>query len=205
MNPLKIMNPVAVTRGAFTLAGTVVGSAVGLVGTVAREGAHVLLSAAHLVGTPDEPQGGPAEPDGASAFVGPDQRTAGAADADDSDVDGAPPGPTIVAAEPHAPQEPPIDVVGQALAAEAALGDLERPEGAGLAHEPRGASRDEEHGDAPLQRAETEGIEDEVAAALEGDVEPEEHLTEPLLDPAEAKALAAEMRTMTRAADPYKS
>lgn len=30
-----------------------------------------------------------------------------------------PPGPNIVLAEPHAPDEPPVDVVGMALAAEA--------------------------------------------------------------------------------------
>lgn len=30
-----------------------------------------------------------------------------------------PPGPNIVLAEPHAPEEPPVDVVGMALAAEA--------------------------------------------------------------------------------------
>jgi hypothetical protein len=55
-----------------------------------------------------------------------------------------------------------------------------------------------------LQRAELDEIADEVTATLEGDVEPEEHLTEPLVDPATAKALAAEMRTMTRAADSNK-
>jgi hypothetical protein len=113
-----------------------------------------------------------------------------------------------VAVEPHVPEQPPIDVVGQALAAEAALGDRVSPEGAGVAHEPRGASRDEEHGDAALQRAEVEGIADEVAAVLEGDVEPEigpdEHLTEPVIDPAEAKAVISEMEMSRRAADPHK-
>ena len=76
---------------------------------------------------------------------------------------------------------------GQALADEAALGDRQSSEGAGFAHEPRGASRDEEHGDAPLQRAETEGIDDEVTAALENEDEPEEYLTEPPSNPANAK------------------
>ena len=37
---------------------------------------------------------------------------------------------------------------------------------------------------------------------LEGDVEPEEHLTQPLLDPADTKAVADDLRTMGRAADP---
>ena len=77
-------------------------------------------------------------------------------------------------------------------------------DGADFAHEPRGASRDEEHGDAGLQRVEVEEIAEEAAAALEGDEEPEEHLTAPLLDPADTKALAAELQTMSRAADPDK-
>ncbi|QNN52261.1 hypothetical protein [Nocardioides mesophilus] len=112
-----------------------------------------------------------------------------------------PAGPDTVFAEPAPPAEPPIDVVGQTLAAEEA--DLGGG-GAGMAHEPRGASRDEEHGDAGLQRAEVEEIAAEEAAALEGDEEAPEHLTEPLLDPAEAKALAAEMKTLNQAADPDK-
>ena len=92
-------------------------------------------------------------------------------------------------------------MVGEALAAEAAAERGEGPDGAGLAHEPRGASRNEEHGDAALQRAEVEEIAEEAAAALEGDVEPEQHLTEPLLDSADAKAVAAELATMSKAAD----
>jgi hypothetical protein len=114
------------------------------------------------------------------------------------------PEPTTLPVEPRAPDEPPVDVVGQALAAEASLGDRQSPEGAGFAHEPRGASRDEEHGTAPLQRAETEGIDDELTAALEGDEEPEQHLTEPVLDRDSAESLAAEMERSGRAADPDK-
>ena len=72
------------------------------------------------------------------------------------------------------------------------------------AHEPRAASRDEEHGAAALQRAEVEEIAEEASAAQEGDVEPEEHLTEPLLDSADAKAMAAELATRSKAADPDK-
>jgi hypothetical protein len=201
MKLLKIMNPIAVTRGAFTLAG----SAVSLVNNVAHEVAHIVLSGMHQVDTTGEQVGDTAQTDaGAVVDTTPGPTTAAATHAASSEIEGAPRGPTTVPVEPHAPEEPPIDVVGQALAAEAALGDRERPEGAGGAHEPRGSSRDEEHGDAPLQRAEVDGIAEEVTAALEGDANPEEHLTEPLLDPAEAKALAAEMRTMTRAADPHK-
>jgi len=201
MTLLKMMNPIAVTRGTFRLAG----SAVNLVDHVARETAHVVLSGAHWLVTPGEQDGETAQRDaGTVVDTAPGPTPPGATHAAGNALEGAPRGPTTVPVEPHAPEEPPIDVVGQALAAEAALGDRGSPEGAGVAHEPRGSSRDEEHGHAPLQRAEIEGIADEVTAALEGDPEPEEHLTEPLLDPAEAKALAAEMRTMTRAADPHK-
>jgi hypothetical protein len=178
-----IVNPIAVTKGAFGLAGT----AVGLVDTVARQGAHIVLSGLHRV------------------VMSVDESDERQADPVPTDEAGVPKGPTVAPVEPHAPEEPPIDVVGRALAAEAALGDRESPAGAGVAHEPRGASRDEEHGDAPLQRAEVEGIADEVAAALEGEPEPPEHLTQPLLDPADAKALAAEMRTASRGADPHKT
>jgi hypothetical protein len=126
-----------------------------------------------------------------------------AADEVAAEPEDAVPGPDIVPVEPHAPEEPPVDVVGQALAAEADEGT----EGVGLAHEPRGASRREEHGDVSLEPAEAEGIAEEVAAALEGEPETQEppaHLTEPLIDPAEAKALAAEMETMRKAAEPEK-
>jgi hypothetical protein len=187
MNLLKLANPVTVTKGAFGLAG----AAVGLMDTVARDTAQGVLSRLHQ---PDGHDGGdevgrqPSRPDRATG-------------SDVTEVEGAPPGPTVVPVEPHAPEEPPIDVVGQALAHEAALDDGVSANVAGMAHEPRGASRDEEHGEARLQRAEVDELADEVTATLDGDVEPEEHLTEPVLDPADAKALAAEMRTMTRAAD----
>lgn len=185
MNPIKMANPVTVTKGALGVASTTVGVA----GTVVRTTADVVLSVLDHLGEAGEP--------GTSA------ERKGSAGAAVTDVAGAPPGPTVVPAEPHAPEEPPIDVVGEALAAEAAA---ERGEafGAGLAHEPRGASRDEEHGDAALGRAEVDEITEEAAAALEGEVEPEAHLSEPLLDPAEAEAMAAELETMSKAADPDK-
>jgi hypothetical protein len=51
-------------------------------------------------------------------------------------------------------------------------------------------------------------IEDEAAAALEGDREDndeaEEHLTKPLLEPGAVKALVAETEMLSRAADPNK-
>lgn len=224
MNPLKAANPITVTKGAFGLAG----AAVGLAGTVARKAVHAPVgmtrgaihlagAAAGLAGTmaretvhvlwTDQGDEHVAHPRGAdSAAVTDDPNIAGpttaAADAAAvSDVAGAPMGPTLVPVEPHAPDEPPVDVVGKALAAEAAAKRGEGPGGAGIAHEPRGASRDEEHGDAALQRAEVEEIAEEAAAALEGDAEPEEHLTEPLLDSTDAKAVAAELATMSKAAN----
>ena len=205
MNPIKMANPVTVTKGALGVAGT----AVGVAGAVVRTTADVVASVLDQLGQADV-SGTGADRTGSAGAVGSgnDRRgagptTAAAAAAAVTDVAGAPPGPTVVPAEPHAPEEPPIDVVGEALAAEAAA---ERGEafGAGLAHEPRGASRAEEHGEAALQRAEVEEITEEAAAALAGEAEPEAHLSEPLLDPAEAEAMAAELQTMSKAAEPNK-
>jgi hypothetical protein len=106
--------------------------------------------------------------------------------------------------EPHAPDEPPVDVVGEALAAEAAAEGAAGPDGAGMAHEPHGASRDEAHGHAALPRAEVDEVDEEARAVLEGDVEPGQHPTEALLEAADAKAVAAELATMSTAADPNK-
>jgi len=176
MNPIKAANPINVTKGAFGLAG----SAVGLAGTVVRATTHLMLSVL------DE--------------LGQDTGTASKSSVDDAHI----PGPTVAPTEPHAPEEPPVDVVGEALAAEATAERGEGSAGAGMAHEPRGASRDEEHGDAGLQRAEVDEISEEATAALEGDVEPEPHLSEPLLDPGDAEAMASELQMMSRAADPDK-
>ena len=192
MNLLKLANPVTVTKGAFGLAGT----AVGLAETITRETAHVVLWSLHQLREAAEQGAGTGSTTDAPADT--------ATHAASTVVEDAPPGPTVAPVEPHAPAEPPVDVVGEALAAEAAREDGQGPEGVGLAHEPRGASRDEEHGDTGLERAEVDEIAEEAAAALEGDVEPEEHLTAPLVDPADTKALAAEMQTMSRAADPDK-
>ena len=210
MNPLKAANPITVTKSAVGLAG----AAVGVAETVAREAVHLAGAAAgragavarHTVHAQRAAQGehvtsGSAAGDDEAAATGPTTTAAAAAA---GDVAGAPPGPTVVPVEPHAPDEPPVDVVGEALAAEAAAERGEAPDGAGMAHEPRAASRDEEHGEAALQRAEVDEIAEETAAALEGDVEPEEHLTEPLADSADVKAVAAEQATMSKAADPDK-
>lgn len=130
--------------------------------------------------------------------------------------------PQVVLAEPAPPAEPPIDVVGEALAAEA-----EQQIGAGRSTEPRAASRDEEHGEAALQRAEAEEIAEELAEAMPGgdlDIDTPVHTTgadvgynpdtaeadlqqpgtEPLLDPSLTKAVKKEQDTLHQAAEPDK-
>jgi len=184
MNPLKAANPITVTKGA-----------VGLAGTVARGAVHAPVDltrgAFHLAGL----AGGVARETAHALWTDPEVEHVAPRPSE---------GPTVVLAEPHAPEEPPIDVVGAALEAEAAAERGEGPGGAGMAHEPHAASRDEGHGAAALQRATIDEIAEETEAALEGDVEPEEHLTAPLLDSSDAKAVAAELRTMSKAADPDK-
>ena len=133
--------------------------------------------------------------------------------------------PQVVLAEPAPPLEPPIDVVGQALAAEA-----EDPDniGFGRTTEPRGASRDEEHGEAALQRAEAAEIIEEIAEASDvGRVDIETPVnttgadvgfnpdtaeadlqqpgTEPLLDPSLTNEVKSEQDTLSEAAEPKKS
>jgi hypothetical protein len=100
------------------------------------------------------------------------------------------------------PAEPPIDVVGEALAKEAA-----EPEPVllgGTQGEPHPVTREEEHEGAPLTRAELDEIEDETDEALnadEGDVVPDQGQ---LLDPAVAKAVRSEAEILQGAADPDK-
>ena len=126
-------------------------------------------------------------------------------------------GPQVVLREPAPPELPPIDVVGQALAAEA-----EEESYGGRAGEPRGASRDEEHGEAALQRAEVDEIAEETAEALpDGDVDVttpvgttgagvgfnpdtaeadlQQPQTQPILDPALTKTVKSTQRTGKKA------
>jgi hypothetical protein len=123
----------------------------------------------------------------------------------------------VVLREPAPPLEPPIDVVGQALAAEA-----EQEAHAGRAGEPRGASRDEEHGDAALQRAEVDEIAEETAEGLPGgdvdvttpvgttgagvgfnpdtaEADLQQPQTQPLVDPALTKTVRSAQRTGKKA------
>jgi hypothetical protein len=127
--------------------------------------------------------------------------------------------PMPVMRDPAPPLEPPVDIVEQVLAAEA---DGEEPH-YGHATEPKAASRDEEHGDAALQRAEAEEIADEVAEAFPaGSVDIETPVgttgadvgfnpdtaeadlqqpgTAPLVDDATVKSVAAESETGRKAA-----
>jgi hypothetical protein len=126
-------------------------------------------------------------------------------------------GPQLVLREPAPPEEPPIDVVGQALAAEA----QEEPH-AGRAGEPRAASRDEEHGEAALQRAEADEIALETEEALPGgdvdvttpvgttgagagynpdtaEADLQQPQTEPVVDPALTKTVKSTQRTGKKA------
>ncbi len=159
MNAFELTNPIQVTKRVAGIAGT----AVGLTGAVAREAVHAPVGVAR----------GAAQFAGAAAgFAGTVVRGTAQAlrapEATTEEVEHAtvvPPGPNVVRPVPQAPEEPPVDVVGQALAAEAAAdrGDVL---GGGVAHEPRGASRDEEHGEASLQRAEEDELAEEVSATL---------------------------------------
>jgi hypothetical protein len=191
MRLLSVVNPVNVTKIAFGLVGT----AVGTVDTAVRGTARVVVSVLHELGRPEQGAAGPLADSAAPAdLTSPVQGLEVVAPPLD-EVEGAPKGPPIVAVEPHAPEEPPIDVVGETLAAEAALENRGGSVAAGVAHEPRAASRDEEHGDGPSNLVESDGIDEEVAAALEGDDQSPQGLTQPLLDPADAQMLTAEMDT----------
>src|SRR5436190_21394271 len=166
MKMLRFANPVAVTSGAFRLSR----SAVGVVDTVVRGTAHFVLSGLHEVGRPDRGDSGDARTE---VVEGSDPGADAESDATRAGIDVTGARPTIVPVEPQPPEEPPVDVVGQTLAAEAARDAGVTHGGAGFAHEPRGASREDEHGDVAWQRLEAKEISEEIEAALEGDAEPE--------------------------------
>jgi hypothetical protein len=131
--------------------------------------------------------------------------------------------PQVVLREPGPPLEPPIDVVGEALAAEAS-----EPTYGGHATEPKATTRDEEHGDAALQRAEAEEIAEEVAEAFPAaeigietpvgttgadvghnpdtaEADLQQPGTAPLVDDATVKAIKSETKTGRKAARSKKS
>jgi hypothetical protein len=195
VNPLKLMNPVTVIKGAVGLAGT----AVGVVETLAGGTAHLARSGLQRLNTPNQLGLDDEYHSKVAANV-----MNPSAPREPADLPVEPELPV----QPHAPDEPPIDVVGEALARESALGDGQSFERAGFAHEPSAASRADEHGEAPFERIRREEIDEEVTAGIEGDSEDDEeaeaHLSQPLLEPGVAKALAAETEMMSRAADPNK-
>ena len=63
---------------------------------------------------------------------------------------------------PNLPLEPPVDIVEQTIASES-----EPHVGAGRVTQPKPATRDDGHGEAPLPHVEAEEISEEVAGALE--------------------------------------
>jgi hypothetical protein len=65
------------------------------------------------------------------------------------------------------PVEPPVDVVGEALAAEAAADPADLT--GGMQGEPHPVTREEEHEGAPFVRAEREEIDEETEEGLVGD------------------------------------
>lgn len=147
MNLANRTNPIALSKSAAGLAGTVAGVA----GFAAKGAVHVVGAATGLARK--------SAPSGDEHEAARERSTA------------EPSGPTVVLAEPHAPEEPPVDVVGMALAAEAEAEREGGSYGGAFAHEPRAASRDEEHGAAALQRTTVEEIVDETAAALDEDTD----------------------------------
>jgi hypothetical protein len=141
-------NPVVLSKAALGLGG----DAVALAGGVTRQVTYLVLSLLPPLDQDPENHAAPVvrAPEDAGA---PPQREGG-------------PGPSVVPVEPRIPEEPPIDVVGQALAAEAES-EYVAPGGGGFAHEPRGVSRQEEHGSTSWQQAEADEIADEIADEME--------------------------------------
>lgn len=74
--------------------------------------------------------------------------------------------------------------------------------GESFEHEPTAESRDVAHGDAAAQPREVDSWVEEVETAPEEDLEASD--AEPLLDPADAKALRRESEILRRAANPDK-
>jgi ribonuclease E len=131
--------------------------------------------------------------------------------------------PEVVLKEPAPPQEPPVDIVEQVLAAE----DQE-PKYGGHATEPKATTRDEEHGEAGLQRAEAEEIAEEIAEAFPAgavgietpvgttgadvghnpdtaEADLQQPGTEPLVGDATVKAVASELEVAQAAAAVHKA
>src|SRR3954469_3866049 len=110
MKLLKLANPIAVTKGAFGVAGT----ALGLVDTMARGTAHLALRGLQRLGDSDEPSAESPAYDGADATDVAARARAVAPEAAVADMDEPSTAPAPLPVEPPPPVQPPIDVVGQA-------------------------------------------------------------------------------------------
>ena len=140
-------------------------------------------------------------------------------------VRGTPPAPPIreetrtsAAAEPAVTPEPSTpperDLPGPDLAVAAVPEIDELPEpivieaddtvGGAFHNEPKASSRDSEHGGPAGDREEVEGYDEEIVTTDELDLDLETPGTEPLLDPAIAKAIRSEAETLQQGADPQK-
>ena len=162
---------VSAVRHPFRTTGRVVGGAKGVVATgTSVAGAAAKSATSHLhpgkhadEGTPEQEttprsQDEPTPEEEPEPATGPaESATAQQAD-EPEEVE-----PQVVLREPGPPPEPPIDVVGEALAAE---GTDPVVSAGGHATEPKATTRDEEHGEAALQRAEAEEIAEETAEAF---------------------------------------
>jgi hypothetical protein len=136
----------------------------------------------------------------------------------------AEPAPGAGPAETAVPDLEPPDPADRVRVVEEALAAAQAESRAGRATEPSAASRDEEHGDATLQRAELDELAEEAAETeLPGQVDVEtpagttgadvafnpdtaeadlhQPRTEDIIDPETAKALRSEAEMMRRAAD----
>jgi len=149
-----VRHPVQSTGRAFGFAKGAVAGGLGLV---------------EVLRTPVPEEDPLAPPSGASDPVAPreEPRTAAApereaAESEAADTDS---GYTVAPPTRQPPAEPPVDVVGQALAAEAEAAAGGAPT-AGIQGEPHPVTRDEVHGEAPLVREEREEIEEETAEGL---------------------------------------
>ena len=225
---------VSAVRHPVSTAGQVAGRAKGVVSTGASVASAGRSATARLVAQPKKgPAGEEAAPwshspqaaDAAAATEATETPLAADVQAAAEAVEEAPAEvtPMPVMRDPAPPLEPPVDIVEQVLAAE----EEDEPPHYGHATEPKAASRDEEHGDAALQRAEAEEIAEEVAEAFPAgavDVETpvgttgadvgfnpdtaeadlQQPGTAPLVDDATVKAVAAETTTGRKAARPKK-
>ena len=150
-------------------AARVLGAARGVTGAAAGAAAGVLRNRGGGTGSEGaegedaslltaQPAGAPAE-DTLDSAGSDDSETADSAEP--TDVSGAEPAVDLL---PYPDLEEPIPVVEEVLASEEENG----PPVGGHATEPHASTRDEEHGDAQLQRAEQEEIAEEVAEAFPG-------------------------------------